>query len=153
MKVVVVFEKGRDDSCQTLSCPSSLEFKNIPFSFPSSSLSGIGFPGLERFYTAREKLSNPDILGTVPARISQRVLFRCGVTNNLRLSRKGVAGPEFYLGSTEWPVFVSKTALREGSTWDWISKVPSEHFGYGICIAGKVLPVPGNLSSYRIHRV
>ena len=65
--MVVVFEKGRDDSCQTLSCPSSLEFKNIPFSFPSSSLSGIGFPGLERFYTAREKLSNPDILGTVPA--------------------------------------------------------------------------------------
>lgn len=31
--------------------------------------------------------------------------------------------------------------------------MPSEHFGYGICIAGKVLPVPGNLSSYRIHRV
>lgn len=41
-------------------------------------------------------------------------------------------------------------ALRAGSMWGWISKVPSEHFGYGICIAGKVLPVPDNLSSYII---
>ncbi|KAK5845416.1 hypothetical protein PVK06_001600 [Gossypium arboreum] len=69
----------------------------------------------------KKKLTNPDILGTVPAEKD--------------------------------PDFPESAFAVQCSTWDWISKVPSEHFGYGTCIARKVLPVPGNLSSYRIHRV
>lgn len=70
------------------------------------------------------------------------MLWRCGVT-----FYQGYQGKELQdrssISDPQNDQFLSRKPLsRSGSTCDWISKEKIEHKGYGIRIAGKVLPVP-----------